>query len=83
MDKLKEFLKSLPLPLRVIAIIAVGALILLGTLQGCALKFNASGSADNYNILNIVVNTELMRIYSPAPKHYNILNIIINTDYYL
>ncbi len=36
-----------------------------------------------YNILNIVVNTELMRIYSPAPKHYNILNIIINTDYYL
>ena len=33
MDKLKEFLKSLPLPLRVIAIIAVGALILLGTLQ--------------------------------------------------
>lgn len=37
----------------------------------------------NYNILNIVVNTELMRIYSPAPKHYNILNIIINTDYYL
>ena len=47
MDKLKEFLKSLPLPLRVIAVIAVGALILLGTLQGCALKFNASGSADN------------------------------------
>lgn len=38
---------------------------------------------DYYNILNIVVNTELMRIYSPAPKHYNILNIIINTDYYL
>ena len=37
----------------------------------------------DYNILNIVVNTELMRIYSPAPKHYNILNIIINTDYYL
>ena len=47
MDKLKEFLKSLPLPLRVIAIIAIGVLILLGTLQGCALKFNASGSADN------------------------------------
>ena len=47
MDKLKEFLKSLPLPLRIIAVIAVGALILLGTLQGCALKFNASGSADN------------------------------------
>lgn len=47
MDKLKEFLKSLPLPLRLIALIAIGALIFLVTLQGCALKFNASGSADN------------------------------------
>lgn len=47
MDKLKEFLKSLPLPLRVVAIIAVGVLILLGTVEGCALKFNASGKADN------------------------------------
>lgn len=47
MDKLKEFLKSLPLPLRVVAIIAIGALILLGTLEGCALKFNASEGANN------------------------------------
>ena len=47
MDKLKEFLKSLPLPLRVIALIAVGALILLGTLEGCALKYNTSGNTDN------------------------------------
>ena len=47
MDKLKEYLKLLPLPLRIIALIAVGVLILFGTLGGCALKFNASGSADN------------------------------------
>ena len=47
MDKLKDFLKSLPLPLRVVAIIAIGALVLLGTIEGCALKFNASGKADN------------------------------------
>lgn len=47
MEKLKEYLKLLPLPLRVIALIAVGVLILFGTLQGCALKFNASGFSDN------------------------------------
>lgn len=47
MDKLKEYLKLLPLPLRIIALIAVGVLILFGTLEGCALKFNASGKADN------------------------------------
>ena len=47
MDKLKEFLKSLPLPLRVIALIAVGILILFGTLEGCALKYNTSGNTDN------------------------------------
>ncbi len=59
MDKLKEFLKSLPLPLRIIATIAVGVLILLGTLQGCALKFNASGSADNMSgIIEIVPHNE-------------------------
>lgn len=55
MDKLKEFLKSLPLPLRVIALIAVGALILLGTLQGCALKYNTSGNTDNMSgIIEII-----------------------------
>ena len=59
MDKLKEFLKSLPLPLRIIATIAVGVLILLGTLQGCALKFNASGNADNMSgIIEIVPHNE-------------------------
>ena len=47
MEKLKEYLKLLHLPLRVIALIAIGVLILFGTLSGCALKFNASGSADN------------------------------------
>ena len=55
MDKLKEFLKSLPLPLRVIALIAVGALILLGTLEGCALKYNTSGNTDNMSgIIEII-----------------------------
>lgn len=55
MDKLKEFLKSLPLPLRVIALIAVGALILFGTLEGCALKYNTSGNTDNMSgIIEII-----------------------------
>lgn len=55
MDKLKEFLKSLPLPLRVIALIAVGVLILFGTLEGCALKYNTSGNTDNMSgIIEII-----------------------------
>lgn len=62
MDKLKEFLKSLPLPLRVVAIIAVGVLILLGTIEGCALKFNASGSADNMSgIIEIIPHNDIYR----------------------
>ena len=62
MDKLKEFLKSLPFPLRVVAIIAVGVLILLGTLEGCALKFNTSGNADNMSgIIEIVPSNDIYR----------------------
>lgn len=62
MDKLKEFLKSLPLPLRIIAIIAVGVLILLGTVEGCALKFNASGSADNMSgIVEVIPYNDFYR----------------------
>lgn len=62
MDKLKEFLKSLPLPLRIIALIAIGALILLGTLEGCALKFNASGNADNMSgVIEIVPSNDTYR----------------------
>lgn len=62
MDKLKKFLKSLPLPLRVVAIIAIGALIILGTLEGCALKFNASGSADNMSgIIEVIPHNDIYR----------------------
>ncbi len=62
MDKLKEYLKLLPLPLRIIALIAVGVLILFGTLQGCALKFNASGTADNMSgIVEVVPYNSLYR----------------------
>lgn len=62
MDKLKEFLKSLPLPLRIIATIAVGVLILLGTLQGCALKFNTSGNTDNMSgIIEVVPYNDIYR----------------------
>lgn len=62
MDKLKEFLKSLPLPFRVVAIIAIGVLILLGTLQGCALKFNASGSADNMSgIIEVIPHNDIYK----------------------
>ena len=62
MDKLKEFLKLLPLPLRVVAIIAIGVLILLGTIQGCALKFNASGSADNMSgIIEVIPHNDIYR----------------------
>ena len=34
----------------------------------------------NYNILNIVVNTELLHLYSAFLFHYNILNIVVNTE---
>ncbi len=62
MDKLKEFLKSLPLPLRVIAIIAVGVLILLGTLEGCALKYNTSGNTDNMSgIIEVVPSLDFYK----------------------
>lgn len=62
MDKLKERLKSLPLPLRIIALIAIGALVLLGTLEGCALKFNASGSADNMSgIIEVIPHNDIYR----------------------
>ena len=62
MNKLKEYLKLLPLPLRIIALFAIGVLILFGTLQGCALKFNASGSADNISgIIEVVPYNELYR----------------------
>lgn len=62
MDKLKEFLKSLPLPLRVVAIVAVGALILLGTLEGCALKFNTSGNTDNMSgIIEVIPYNDIYR----------------------
>lgn len=62
MDKLKDFLKSLPLPLRVVAIIAIGILILFGTLEGCALKFNTSGSADNMSgIIEVIPYNNVYR----------------------
>ena len=34
----------------------------------------------NYNILNIVVNTELAGIGSIISGDYNILNIVVNTE---
>ena len=34
----------------------------------------------DYNILNIVVNTELISYNSSMSKHYNILNIVVNTE---
>ena len=62
MDKLKEFLKSLPLPLRVIALIAVGVLILFGTLEGCALRYNTSGNTDNMSgIIEIIPYNDVYR----------------------
>ncbi len=62
MDKLKEFLKLLPLPLRVIALIAVGVLILFGTLEGCALKYNTSGNTDNMSgIIEIIPYNDIYR----------------------
>ena len=35
---------------------------------------------DNYNILNIVVNTELAIKNSEDKINYNILNIVVNTE---
>lgn len=62
MEKLKEYLKLLPLPLRIIALIAVGVLILFGTLQGCAFRFNASGFADNMSgIVEVVPYNDVYR----------------------
>lgn len=62
MEKLKEYLKLLPLPLRVIALIAIGVLILFGTLSGCALKVNASGSADNMSgIIEVIPYNDFYR----------------------
>lgn len=37
MEQLKQFLTKLPLPLRIVAVIAIAVLIFLGT-YGCALK---------------------------------------------
>ena len=34
----------------------------------------------DYNILNIVVNTELVDTSPPQRAHYNILNIVVNTE---
>lgn len=62
MEKLKEFLKLLPLPLRVVAIVAIGVLILLGTLEGCALKYNTSGNTDNMSgIIEIIPYNNIYR----------------------
>ena len=35
----------------------------------------------NYNILNIVVNTELRQLQYVNIKYYNILNIVVNTEH--
>ena len=34
----------------------------------------------DYNILNIVVNTELTEIMREYENNYNILNIVVNTE---
>ena len=34
----------------------------------------------NYNILNIVVNTEPLWQQRKYSRHYNILNIVVNTE---
>ena len=34
----------------------------------------------DYNILNIVVNTERYRFWQFLSWHYNILNIVVNTE---
>ena len=35
----------------------------------------------NYNILNIVVNTEHFKLFYSVIKYYNILNIVVNTEH--
>ena len=37
-------------------------------------------SYGNYNILNIVVNTELAALGQSGGYNYNILNIVVNTE---
>ena len=44
------------------------------------LYFDNSELAKNYNILNIVVNTEHSRLRLYSRRHYNILNIVVNTE---
>nr|QXN72820.1 MAG: hypothetical protein [Microvirus sp.] len=62
MEKLKEYLRLLPLPLRVIALIAVGVLILFGTLEGCALKYNTFGNTDNMSgIIEVVPSIDFYK----------------------
>ena len=62
MEKLKEYLKLLPLPLRIIALIAVGVLILFGTLEGCALKYNTSGNTDKMSgIIEVVPSLDFYK----------------------
>ena len=34
----------------------------------------------NYNILNIVVNTEPNGVFAVSEVYYNILNIVVNTE---
>ncbi len=34
----------------------------------------------DYNILNIVVNTERLNLKGQTSLHYNILNIVVNTE---
>ena len=38
------------------------------------------GLCPYYNILNIVVNTELTSLLNPILIDYNILNIVVNTE---
>ena len=40
-----------------------------------------AGHTHNYNILNIVVNTELSISYEAFADNYNILNIVVNTEH--
>ena len=44
------------------------------------LYYVGSFDTDNYNILNIVVNTEPCRSKYRLSWHYNILNIVVNTE---
>ena len=41
---------------------------------------NTIGSRLDYNILNIVVNTEHAIIFGMTKVDYNILNIVVNTE---